>query len=206
MDIEKINHRTKYLQFIDEIGSAWKGHANFAIDLVDILKPNTIVDLGVDFGFSTFCFAYPRIGNVYGIDSFQGDPQTGIRDTHKVVCDFISKINTNIEPIRVQIIRGFFDDVAKTWDLPIDLLHIDGLHAYEAVKNDYETWSSFCNEDSVILFHDTESYSHTVGKFFDELDGFKTNMRGSAGLGVFTKSEKVFKTIKTLCDFHNLKK
>lgn len=203
MDIEKMNHRTKYLQFIDEIGSAWKGHANFAIDLVNMLNPATTVDLGVDFGFSTFCFAYPRIGKVYGIDSFEGDPQTGIRDNHKFVCDFVSKINHNMEPINVEIIRGFFDNVAKTWNLPIDLLHIDGLHTYEAVKNDYQTWSSFCNKDSVILFHDTESYHHTVGKFFNELDGFKMNMRGSAGLGVFTKSEEVFKNLETLCNFHN---
>lgn len=43
----------------------------------------------------------------------------------------------------VTFIKGLFDDVAKTWDKKIDILHIDGDHAYESVKHDYETWSPF---------------------------------------------------------------
>ena len=36
-------------------------------------------------------------------------------------------------------IKDYFDNVAKGWDQPIDLLHIDGLHDYDNCKNDFET-------------------------------------------------------------------
>ena len=57
-------------------------------------------------------------------------------------------------------------------------------------------WSKFCTEDSIILFHDVESFPHSVGKFFSELEGFKIIKPDSAGLGIITQSESVFETIK----------
>jgi predicted O-methyltransferase YrrM len=48
-----------------------EGHEDFAVRLVEHLKPKVVVDLGVDYGFSTFAFALPNIGTVYGIDWFQ---------------------------------------------------------------------------------------------------------------------------------------
>lgn len=59
----------KYLRSC--IKSAWKGHELFAVWLVKKLKPLVIVDLGIDYGFSTFVFVIPGIGKVYGIDHFK---------------------------------------------------------------------------------------------------------------------------------------
>ena len=42
-----------------------------------------------------------------------------------------------------------------------------------------------------MLFHDVESYPHSVGVFFEEIKGGHKIIRsGSAGLGIFTRSEK----------------
>jgi predicted O-methyltransferase YrrM len=188
----------QYLQDINEYPTAWLGHGEFAIKLVQNIKPEVTVELGVDYGFSTFCLAYPQIGHVYGIDWFQGDPHTGYRNTYSLVSELYSKVQEKYDISNVELIQGDFNEVAKTWNKEIDLLHIDGFHTYEAVKNDYETWIKFCKKDAVILFHDVEEFPG-VAQFFSELPGELKYIRtGSCGLGIFTLSEDKFKLIKNI--------
>lgn len=187
--------------WIDEVAgreSAWKGHRLFAEWLVNITHPKTIVELGVDYGFSTFCFAnalqkQKSDGTIYGIDLFQGDPHTGFRNTY-------DEVKQNIETYQVQnieIIKGDFTDVSKIWTKPIDILHIDGLHTYDAVKNDYQCWSPFVKEDGIILFHDVAVPWYQIKDFFRELTGgYRIYFTHSAGLGIYTKNKLLYETIK----------
>ncbi|MBA7651546.1 hypothetical protein ES703_59365 [subsurface metagenome] len=46
------------------------------------------------------------------------------------------------------------DEAAKTWDLPIDLLMIDGNHTYPQVKKDFNNFYPFVSPWGVIIFHD----------------------------------------------------
>lgn len=190
--------KNKYIETLLRHDSAWKGHGLLAMKLVEVFTPNVIVDLGVDYGFSTFCFAYPGIGNVYGIDWFKGDDHAGHRDTLELVNSLYFDLRNEFAISNVEFIKNDFAEVAKTWDKEIDILHIDGLHTYEAVKNDYDNWIKFCNKNSIILFHDVESFPNTVGKFFAELEGFKLVNTGSAGLGILTLSIENYNTIKDI--------
>ena len=189
--------KNKYIETLLKFDSAWKGHGLFAMKLVETFKPNIIVDLGVDWGFSTFCFGYPQIGNVYGIDWFQGDDHAGHRDTLNDVDNLYQELIKSFGVSNIEFIKSDFAEAAKIWDKKIDILHIDGFHSYEAVKSDYENWIKFCDEESIILFHDVESFPETVGVFFEELVGYKLIHKGSAGLGILTKSEKNYELIKT---------
>ena len=63
----------KYKDSILYKDSAWKDNTDFAVKLVETFNPKVIVELGVDYGYSSFCFAYPKIGHVYGLDWFKGD-------------------------------------------------------------------------------------------------------------------------------------
>jgi len=188
--------KNRYIETLLRYDSAWKGHGLFAMKLVETFNPNVVVDLGFDYGFSTFCFAYPQIGSIYGIDWFQGDDHAGHRDTLNDVDNLYQDLIKWYGVSNIEFIKSDFADAAKSWDKKIDILHVDGFHSYEAVKKDYENWIGFCNDDAVILFHDTESFPETVGKFFNELDGFKFNRTNSAGLGVLTKSQNAYEKIK----------
>lgn len=188
-----------FLTNLDDIPTCWRGHREFAEWLIQEINPNTIVDLGVDWGFSTLSFAIPRIGHVYGIDTFEGDSYTGAN--HGSYEYVSSKIEKLFLKENVTLIKGLFDDVAKTWNKKIDILHIDGSHSYEDIKNDYETWSKFLSEDGVILLHDTcvselNGNIYGVKKFFEELDVPKITFTHSFGLGVISNNKQLIQKIK----------
>jgi hypothetical protein len=178
--------------------SAWKGHGYYAIKLCKTLKPKVVVDLGVDYGFSTFCFAYgSESGEVYGVDSFEGDGQAGVRDTLAEVEQFSKILHQKYKMKKPNFIKGYFSEVAATWDKgQIDLLHIDGLHTTEAVTEDYQNWSRYLSPDGVILFHDIISYPDILS-FFEGIEGgYKFKFDHSNGLGVYAKSELAYNLAK----------
>lgn len=174
--------------------SAWRGHKNFAIWLTKRLRPSVTVDLGVDFGFSTFCFASPGIGHVYGIDAFEGDMHAGFRNTK----DSVEASLTALKLANVSLIQGYFSEVARGWSLPIDLLHIDGRHDYEDVREDYETWSRFVTHAGVILLHDTCVPEFGVRRFFDTISLPKLNFWTSHGLGIVSRNAALLSEIESV--------
>jgi GR25 family glycosyltransferase involved in LPS biosynthesis len=179
--------------------SAWKGHFEFAIQLVQMIKPKIIVELGVDFAHSTFCLS-SELGSdsiIYGIDSFEGDENAGKRNTHNIVLDtYKFLLDKKFLPHdNVKFIKGYFDNISKNFTDKIDLLHIDGLHTYEAVKNDFETWFPKTSENAIVMFHDTISFPNDVGKLFNELPYYKTNFTHSAGLGILSKNKQLIDLI-----------
>jgi predicted O-methyltransferase YrrM len=195
--IMEINRRN-----IEDLHSCWKGHKKFVEWLVNTVKPKVIVDLGVDHGYSTFCFALPQVGQkVYGIDTFEGDQFAGARDSNELYNLVNQRSKQNGLDDTITFIKGTFDEVAETWDKNIDILHIDGDHAYKSVKNDYNTWSKFLSEGGVILFHDTmvdtiNGNEYGVKRFFEEINLPKVNFTHTFGLGVVSKNEDLINFIK----------
>jgi len=54
----------------------------------------------------------------------------------------------------VNWIRARSDEVSTSWTERIDLLFIDGDHAYDAVKRDWEEWSLHVADGGYVAFHD----------------------------------------------------
>ena len=177
---------------IKNILSAWTGHFDFARWSVNRLQPTTVVDLGVDYGFSTFAFALDEIGTVYGVDWFEGDANAGFRNVYDKVVNFKNTYQFD----NVEIIKADFNELAKTWGKTIDILHIDGYHIYDAVSNDFRTWSPFVRKGGLIMFHDTLSFPDDVGRFFNELELPKINFPQSYGLGVVSTDADLIEEIR----------
>jgi hypothetical protein len=96
----------------------------------------------------------------------------------------------------IKFIKGYFNDINKNFNEKIDLLHIDGLHDYESVKNDFNLWFPKLSDNGVVIFHDTISFPNDVGKFFNELEYYKTNFTHSEGLGILSKNKNIIDFIK----------
>lgn len=195
---------------IEEIVSAWKGHRFFAEWLVKKLKPKQIVDLGVDFGYSTLVFANAArdigYGTVTGIDLFEGDHLTGYRNTHAFVLEWIEVLSLK----NIELIKGDFQKIAQNWNRPINILHIDGDHTFEAVQRDFQSWSGFVQDDGIILFHDI-NVPHPEFKVIDFFRGLtgghKLYFLQSSGLGIYTKNEALYNLIlKTFSDVYDFEK
>ena len=100
--------------------------------------------------------------------------------------------------MRTKVLEFNFDDIVKTWKQPIDILHIDGMHDYKSVKNDFEKWSPFVKENGVIVMHDTmvNKPDFGVNQFFKEINLPKTNFGHCNGLGVVCKDINIINEIK----------
>jgi predicted O-methyltransferase YrrM len=185
---------------IEQIPSAWKGHRKFANWLVRRQQPRTIVELGVDYGYSLFCLAEQGLGTVYGVDTFQGDMHSG---HHADAWTALQRILRENAYDNIVILKTTFDDAAEAWCLPIDILHLDGLHTYESTRHDLNTWKRWLRESGVVIMHDTESHAG-VRRVFDELDWPKYNFEPSSGLGVLCRDAGLIQAVKANRDlFHS---
>lgn len=196
---------TQHLEFV--MPTAWAGHEPFLFTLMEAMRPRRYVELGTHAGHSFFtaCQHYKSHGD-YGeavaIDLWEGDHQAGFYD-ERVFEDFRTILRQHYAACG-RYIRGRFAEAATVFAPgSIDLLHIDGLHTYAAVREDYETWRPKLTEQGVVLFHDTSEYQSDFGvwQFFAEVQGEATewfNFRHGHGLGVLAFGDESSPAVRLL--------
>ena len=54
----------------------------------------------------------------------------------------------------VKWLRQLSSDAVRGWHEPIDFLFIDGDHAYDTVKRDWEEWTPFVRSNGYVALHD----------------------------------------------------
>ena len=55
---------------------------------------------------------------------------------------------------KITIHAGKSCDIGRLWEIPIDLLFIDGDHSYNGVINDNKTWIPYVKKEGIIVWHD----------------------------------------------------
>jgi len=179
--------------------SSWWQHVPIAYWLVETIKPKRIVELGTHYGVSFFAFceaaeAFSPDTFAYAIDSWSGDEHASFYGE-----EVFAKVQNHWESSHKQrsaLIRSEFDTALQYFeDDSIDILHIDGLHTYEAVKHDFEIWLPKMRKSSLILFHDINVRERDFGvwKLWQELkSNYKTcEVMNGHGLGLLLLGEEI---------------
>jgi hypothetical protein len=170
--------------------SAWVEHIPFAFWIIEVLQPKVVVELGVHTGTSyfAFCQAVDRLNLetvCYGIDTWKGDEHAGFYSEE--IYSKVAGYNASRYSKFSTLIRSTFNDAKNYFiDRAVDLLHIDGAHTYEAVKEDFESWLPKLSSRAIVIFHDINVRERNFGVFrlWDELKEQYRHFQFDFGFGL----------------------
>ncbi|MGE4062290.1 MAG: rhamnan synthesis F family protein [Rhodospirillaceae bacterium] len=149
--------------------SAWLDHGAFAFWLIEAHRPRSLVELGTHGGYSyfTMCQTVKTLGlstRCYAVDTWLGDEHAGFygEDIYRRVNDHNERHYASFS----RLVRSTFAEALGHFaDGSIDLLHIDGRHFYDDVKEDYESWRPKLSDRAVVIFHDINVRERGFGVF-----------------------------------------
>jgi Methyltransferase domain/Glycosyl transferases group 1 len=155
--------------------NSWAAHIPFAFWIVSVLRPRVIVELGVHTGnsYAAFCQGVKQTGisaSCFGVDTWRGDEHAGFYgdEIYEELLAWHEPRYANFS----KLVRSTFDEAVEYFSPgSVDLLHIDGLHTYEAVQHDFETWLPLVSSRGIVMFHDTNVRQGDFGvwRFWEEL-------------------------------------
>ena len=154
---------------------AWMGHVPLAAWVIRQVAPSIFVELGTHTGNSYFAFCQSVVEaglatRCFAVDTWQGDEHAGLYDE-----EIFTEVNAHNDGRYAgfsRLLRMTFDDALDHFsDESIELLHIDGLHTYEAVRHDFEAWLPKLAPGAIVMFHDTGVRERDFGvwKLWQEL-------------------------------------
>jgi ubiquinone/menaquinone biosynthesis C-methylase UbiE len=193
------------------VSSAWYSHVPFAHWIVGATRPRSLVELGTHNGvsYSAFCEAVVHNGletRCYAVDTWTGDEQGG--HYGEEVYWNLWRFHESRYGAFSQLLRCSFDAALDYFaDHSVDILHMDGLHTYGAVRHDFEKWRPKLSAQAVVLFHDTNVRDREFGiwRLWDELRSRYPSFEflHGHGLGVLQVGAEAMPQVVSLCALHD---
>ncbi|MDO5290470.1 MAG: class I SAM-dependent methyltransferase [Pseudomonadota bacterium] len=184
----------------------WAGHIPFAAWLMAATRPRTLVELGVYSGISYLAFCQAAVAHgvplrAWGVDTWQGDEHAG-HYGQRILDTLRAQHDAPYGAFSTLLQKTFDQALADIPDGSVDLLHIDGLHTYEAVRHDFETWQCKLSARAVVLFHDIEVRQGDFGvwRYWAEITRHYPSLAfaHSNGLGVLLAGPQAPAILQTL--------
>lgn len=171
--------------------TAWLRHGPFSMWLIRTMRPRRIVELGTHYGFSYFSFCQAAAvsevsADCFAVDTWAGDEHAGYYD--ESVYSKVVEENRKYASFSTLLRKTFAQALEDIEDKSVDILHIDGRHFYEDVKEDFISWVPKLSDRAVVLLHDTEVRERDFGvwRFWAEIasEHPSINFPYEHGLGV----------------------
>lgn len=165
---------------IQSKSQAWVGLESIILDIIEFsgIEANTMLEFGVEFGYSTAAFAN-YFKSVIGVDIFTGDSHAGYHG------DIYNDTKANLKDFsNVELIKSDYKDYIKRDTRMYDLIHVDIIHTYEDTYA-CGLWSA--QHSKCTLFHDTQSFPDVKKAVADIAKATNKkfyNYRKSNGLGI----------------------
>ncbi|MFN8527407.1 MAG: glycosyltransferase [Anaerolineae bacterium] len=207
-DFNPLNYTTTLLTPACLHPSAWTRHVPFAMTVIDLVRPQTFVELGTHYGTSycAFCQAVDHLKldtRCYAVDTWTGDNHTAVYGP-----EVLAMLRRHHDPrygrFSMLLQMTFDAALSRFEDGTIDLLHIDGCHTYDAAKQDFERWLPKLSERGVILFHDIHERGGDFGvwRLWEVLKARFPSFEfvHEHGLGVLAVGEHIPEALRPLLD------
>jgi GT2 family glycosyltransferase len=185
---------------------AWVGHIPFAFWLIEAAAPRRFVELGTHSGNSYLAFlqAVDELKlntQCFAVDTWRGDEHAGLYDEQ--VYEDLEKYHNSRYQSYSRLVRSTFEEALPQFDDgSVDIVHLDGLHTYEAVKGDFESWLPKLSERGIVVLHDINVRENRFGvwRLWEELRETYPNFSflHSHGLGVLLVGKKIPSRVKRL--------
>lgn len=136
-----------------------------------------IVEIGVFLGRCTVLLAGPRrrlgSGLVHGIDPFDGSGDAFSLPHYRRILESLGNgsqrdhFEANIADAGlgdwVKVHQGRGEDIAASWEQPIDLLLLDGDQSPEGARAAYEAWVKFLKPGGILVLRNTPARDYAEG-------------------------------------------
>jgi hypothetical protein len=138
-------------ELLIESDSSWEGLESILEDILDRfdIGRERCIEFGVEWCYSTVALSN-FFQEVVGVDTFEGDITSGVKENH-----FVSTAKSVEQYKNIKLIESDYQDYIKQDDSMYDFAHVDIIHTYE---HTYACGLWAIKHSKCCIFHDTESF------------------------------------------------